>query len=269
MRLLALAFLLLAAREPDVPAPKGTRRLPPPAPGEWLWTFPEEGQTFAEYKASDPVRPTAARKVVYLVPFLTRPPKDPDLLPAIASVLAPAFAAEVRILPPRPLPSGAYVPSRRQVSALAVVTRLVVDLPEDALFLLGVTDRDLFVGDLSHAFGWGSLRLRAGVVSTARIGAEGDPALARRRTLTLALHEAGHLLSLPHCTFYRCLMNGALTMKEADARPALLCPVCRAKLCWNLGVDPSDRGRALARAFAETGLKRDAEDALTDVQEKS
>jgi archaemetzincin len=81
--------------------------------------------------------------------------------------------------------------------------------------------------------------------------------------MTLALHEAGHLLSLPHCTFYRCLMNGALTVEEADARPAVLCPVCRAKLCWNLGIDPLDRERSLARAFAAAGMTRDSEDALT------
>jgi len=267
VRLLALALLLVAAREPDVPAPKGIfRRLPPPAPGEWRWSFPEEGQTFAEYRESDPVRPTAERKVIYLAPFLTRPPRDPELLPMIGSVLRPAFGAEVRILPPRPLPSGAYVPSRRQVSALALAPRLVAELPKDALFVLAVTDRDLFVGDLSHAFGWGSLRLRVGVLSTARIGAEADPALARRRTVTLALHEAGHLLSLPHCAFYRCLMNGALTMKEADGRPAVLCPVCRSKLCWNLGIEADARGRALSRAFARAGMASDAEDALSTVE---
>jgi len=84
--------------------------------------------------------------------------------------------------------------------------------------------------------------------------------------MTLALHEAHHLLSLPHCTFYRCLMNGALTLKEADGRPAVLCPVCRAKVCWNLGVDPAARERAMADAFAAVGLPADAKDAITIVE---
>ncbi|MCK6460367.1 MAG: archaemetzincin [Planctomycetes bacterium] len=265
MRILPLALLLLAAREPDVEGGKGLfRRLRPPEPGEWLWVYPEEGQTFAEYRASDPVRPTAERRTVYIAPFLTRPAGDPALLPAMKGLLSASFAAEVRILPPRPLPSGAYVRARRQVSAFALAPHLVRELPGDALFVLAVTDRDLFVGDLSHAFGWGSLKLRVGVLSTARLGAEADPALARRRAMTLALHEAGHLLSLPHCTFYRCLMNGALTVEEADARPAALCPVCRAKLCWNLGItDPMDRERSLAGAFAAAGMERDSDDALT------
>lgn len=249
--------------------PKGLfRRLPPPEPGEWLWVFPEEGQTFAEYRASEPVRPTPERRTVYLAPFLTRPARDEGMLPAMGALLEASFAAEVRVLPPRPLPSGAYVRARRQVSAFALAPHLVRDLPEDALFVLAVTDRDLFVGNLSHAFGWGSRKLRVGVLSTARLGAEDDPPLARRRTMTLLLHEAGHLLSLPHCTFYRCLMNGALTIEEADARPAVLCPVCRAKLCWNLGIDPHARERSLGLAFAAAGMPRDSKDALTIAETK-
>ncbi len=264
VRILCLGLLLLAAREPDVPAPKGLfRRLPAPEPGEWLWVFPEEGQTFAEYRESDPVRPTAERRIIYLAPFLTRPPDDPGLLERIGAVLGPSFGCEVRILPPRPLPSGAYVRGRRQVAALALAPHLVREMPADALFLLAVTDRDLSVGNLSYAFGWGSLKLRVGVLSTARIGAEGVPALWRRRVLTLALHESGHLLSLPHCTFYRCLMNGALTLAEADARPGVLCPVCRAKLCWNLAAEPAARERAVAEAFKAAGMETDASDAVT------
>ncbi len=264
VRNLLLGLLLLAAREPDVPAPKGLfRPLRAPKAGEWLWVFPEEGQTFAEYRASDPARPTAERRTIYLAPFLTRPARDPETLPRIAAVLRASFACDVAVLPPAPLPSSAYARGRRQVAALALAPHLVREMPADALVVLAGTDRDLSVGNLSDAFGWGSLKLRVGVLSTARLGAEGKPALHRRRLLTLALHEAGHLVSLPHCTFYRCLMNGALTLAEADARPAVLCPVCRAKLCWNLGADPIARERALAKAFADAGMQDDARDAVT------
>jgi archaemetzincin len=263
VRLLGLGLLLIAAREPDVAAPEGLfRRLRAPEPGEWLWVFPEEGQTFAEYREADPVRPTAERRTIYLAPFLTRPPRDKELLPRIASVLRAAFGCEVTTLPPAPLPSGSYARDRRQVGALDLAPHLVRTLPADALFLLAVTDRDLSVGKLSYAFGWGSLKLRVGVLSTARLG-EGDPALSRRRVLTLALHESGHLLSLPHCTFYRCLMNGALALEEADARPAALCPVCRAKLCWNLSIGAKAREEALAEAFFAAGMAEDASASLT------
>jgi len=262
VRLLLLGLLFLAAREPDVAAPKGLfKRLSAPQPGEWLWVFPEEGQTFAEYKASGPVRPTAERRTIYLVPHLTRPLPDPELLARIRAVLEGYFGLEVRTLPRAPLPTGAYVRTRRQVSVQALVPHLVRTLPEDGAFLLAVTDRDLFIGDLPYAYGWGSLDLRVGVLSTARLGAEDDPLRWRRRALTLALHEAGHLISLPHCTFFHCLMNGALTREEADRRPAILCPVCQAKLCWSLGLPPRARDRAVAEALRETGLLEDAREA--------
>jgi predicted Zn-dependent protease len=259
VRLLALSVLVAGAavaREPDVPAPKGLfRRLPPAEPGEWLWVFPEEGQTFAEYRESLPVRATPDRPAIYLAPFLARPPADRDLLAGLAAVLGASFGREVRVLPPAPLPAATYVRARRQVSALALAPHLARTLPADALFVLAVTDRDIFVGDLDYAFGWGSMKLRVGVLSTARLGAEDDPALRRRRSLLLALHEAHHLLSLPHCTYYACLMNGALTLEEADRRPGILCPVCRAKVSWNLGSDPTG---AVAEAFAQAGLAADA-----------
>jgi archaemetzincin len=260
LRPLGLLLLLLAAREPDVPDPAGLfRRLPAPEAGEWLWVFPEEGQTFAEYRESEPQRATAERTTIYLAPFLTRPPRDPAMLARLGAVLKASFGRDVALLPPRPLPPGTY--ARRQLQALALAPHLVRAMPKDALFVIAVTDRDLAIGDHPRAFGWGSLAHRVGVLSTARLEPE-DP-LFRRRLLTLALHESGHLLSLPHCTFYRCLMNGALTLAEADARPASLCPVCRAKLCWNLGADATARERALAEAFRAEGLEADARLAVT------
>jgi hypothetical protein len=63
-------------------------------------------------------------------------------------------------------------------------------------------------------------------------------------------------------------MNGALSLEEADARPASLCPVCRAKLCWNLGADPLARERALGEAFRAEGLEADARIAVTIAETK-
>jgi archaemetzincin len=263
VRILWPLLLLLAAREPDVPAPPGLfRRLPAAEPGEWLWVYPEEGETFSEYReGSGP--PTAGAGRLPL--SLPHPPAATPRCRAIGAVLEASFGRGPDPSP-APLPSGA-VRERRQVRRFSR-PHLVRSMPGDALFVLAVTDRDLSVGSLSKAFGWGSLKLRVGVLSTARLEAEGEPALYRRRALTLALHESGHLLSLPHCTFYRCLMNGALTLAEADRRPAALCPVCRAKLCWNLGSDPKARERALAEAFAAAGMKDDARAAVTIAETK-
>jgi len=259
--LAGLLVVLAAPREPDVENPGGFwSRLAAPKQGEWLWTYPEKGQTFKEYKAADPVRETGGRSRIYLQPFLTRPLRDPRLLDRLRSVLTAYFGREVVTLERRPLPNGAYVAKRRQVSAFGLAPYLVRTLPKDALFVLAITDRDLFVGKLSRAFGWGSFTLRVGVMSTSRLG-KGDaaPELRLRRAVTLATHEAGHMLSLPHCTFFGCVMNGARTLEEADRRPALLCPVCRSKLCWNLDLAPQERYSALRAAYRDAGLGKAAD----------
>jgi len=255
-----LALLILAAaKQPDVPAPGNLwRRLGPPRTGDWRDIYEEKGETFAEYKQSGPVRATATRRTIYLLPLLTRPPQDPHLLDDLRLFLEAFFGHKASLLPPRPLPIHAYVRRRRQVSIARLAPTLLESLPEDGLFLLAITDRDIFLGKLRYSFGWGSFTLRIGVMSTYRIGGGKDPEIRRKRFLSLAAHEAGHLLSMRHCTFYECLMNGARTVAEADRRPLLLCPVCSAKLCWNLGLDPQARYRTLAKTYDRLGLEKTA-----------
>jgi hypothetical protein len=50
-------------------------------------------------------------------------------------------------------------------------------------------------------------------------------------------------------------------MGEADRRPLLLCPVCRAKVCWNLDLAPEARYAALIPVLRRQGLAADARQA--------
>lgn len=260
MRALLVALaLLLPAKSPDVEAPASVwSHLPPAREGEWLHLYREPGETFAEYRAKGPVRPAGERRVLHLLPCLTRPPADAAILRDLARLLGAFFGAECRLGSPEPLPFEAFRTERRQFDVARLIPHLESRLPADALFLLAVTDRDLYLGNLTHLFGWASMEKRCGVVSTFRLGRNVDPALFRRRLFGLAAHEGGHLLSIAHCTFYRCLMNGALSLAESDARPFLLCPVCREKLCWNLGLDRKRRYQGLAEALEGLGLTREA-----------
>jgi len=259
MRLIALLVVALLAKRPDVPAPGGFwKPLREARHGEWRYHYPEEGETFAEYKAADPSRPTAKRRRIYIQPWLTRAPSDKDMLERIRAMLAASLGHEAVLLEARPMPARAYDPERRQFAVFALAANLVRHLPRDALLALAVTDRDLYMGDFAHAHGWGSLELRVAIMSTQRIDVGKDTRLRRRRVLSLALHEATHALSLRHCVFYRCLMNGALSRSETDARPLQLCPVCRSKLCWNLDLQPKARYLTLARAFEGVGLPAEA-----------
>jgi archaemetzincin len=264
MRLAGLILLALAASqpEPDVPNPGGLwTRLGPPRKGDWRDVFEEEAQTFAAYKASKPVRPTDGRRRIVVLPLLTRPPHDPELLERLVATLEAFYGMPTARLAPAALPLRAYDPKSRQVSVRRLLPHLLARLPDDALFLLGITDRDLNLGKTGFAHGWASFRHRVGVVSTARAESEADPVRRRRRILTLALHEAGHALSVPHCVFYPCLMNGARSMGEADRRPLLLCPVCRAKVCWNLDLAPNARYADLLPVLRRQGLAADARQA--------
>jgi len=114
------------------------------------------------------------------------------------------------------------------------------DRPGDALAYLALTASDLWPGEgWNFVFGQANLRQRTGVWSVYR---NGDPEtafpLCLRRTLGTASHELGHILTMHHCTAFRCLMNGSNHQQERDARLLHLCPVCLRKLCWNLRAEP-------------------------------
>ena len=251
MKATALATLLLIA------APASERlwpALPPAKPGEWRWRHDEKAQSEEQYRAAKPKRPTRERRFVYVLPAWTRPGPEQAADEQTDALLGAFFGRPVKRLAPRPLPRKAYDAENRRYSIRALLPFLTRTLPEDAIFLLTITDRDLRLPGARYTYGWGSLDLRVGICSTWRLG----ETRRRPRYFGLVLHEASHMLSIPHCTKRRCLMNGALDFKEADRRGLLLCWECRNKLCWNLGADPAPRYAALAHAWTTAGLPRTA-----------
>src|SRR5262249_29427053 len=98
------------------------------------------------------------------------------------------------------------------------------DRPDDALAYLALTASDLLPGGgWNSLFGEADSRKRVGVWSIYRHGYPGKKkgAYVRclRRTLHLATHETGHILTMRHCTAYRCLMNGCNSREELDRQP--------------------------------------------------
>jgi len=245
-----MLLLLLGAPTAEELWPK----LPPARPGEWRWRHAEEPQTLAQYRAAEPERGTEKRRVVCILPAWTRPGIEMAEIDRTETLLAAYFGRPVRRLEPRALPREAYDAARRQYSVRRLVGFLTRTLPDDALFLLALTDRSLRLPGARVADGWGSLDRRVGICSTSRLIADREPPRRRRRYLGLVLHEATHMLSVPHCTERACLMNGAMDFREADSRPLLLCWECRGKLCWNLGLDADARYAELARAWEGTGV---------------
>ena len=129
-------------------------------------------------------------------------------------------------------------------------------VPRDSLGVFGLMGRDLYGMDLNFLFGEALLHERAGVYSLYRYGTARPELL--RRALKLSAHELGHMFGLQHCVFYECLMNGTNSLAELDGQPLHLCPVCLAKLHWNLRFDPAARFRKLEAFYRRIGLGAEA-----------
>lgn len=155
----------------------------------------------------------------------------------------------------------------RQYDARALVDVLSPLLPSDAYAMIVVVNRDLFIYEAQqYAFGYGLHRERLAVMTFGRLDPifDGLPrpvtwqADTARRSLTVIAHEVGHTFGMRHCSYYACALNGMSHLKEVDATPPHLCPVCLRKLVSLGGVDPVRRYEDLARFYAAAQMHRPA-----------
>lgn len=276
---LAVVFLgnVACADEPTLPSPCARLTplhapLAPPRPGEWLWQHPEPGQSFAEYRKGNPVRPAGRRRVLYIQPLGEFSETQQRILNRTSEYMHLYFGLSVKKLPPLsldviPLEARRVHPSwgMDQILSTYVLDQILIPrVPRDAVAVLALTTSDLWPGEgWNFVFGQASLQSRVGVWSIYRNGdpEAGDDAfrLCLRRTLKTATHETGHMFSMLHCTAYECNMCGSNHRAESDRHPLWLCPICLAKLTWATGTEPLGRYRRLAAFCGENGLVEEAE----------
>jgi archaemetzincin len=231
-------------------------RLGEPEPGDWLWHFREHGQTLEEYAAQAVNRKTDQRSRLHLQPFSDLSGPQLGVVEPMRAHTAIFFDAETVLLPPRH-PERAWLNERRgQYNADEIVEQMARKVPLTSLGLFGLMGSDLYGLRLNFVFGEALLDRRAGIYSVHRFGRE--PSTLLRRALKLSAHEIGHMFGMQHCIFYDCVMNGTNSLPETDRRPLHLCPVCLAKLQWNLRFDPAKRYRALAAFYRKHGLGEEA-----------
>ena len=124
-------------------------------------------------------------------------------------------------------------------------------LPKDAFCVIGLLSHDLYSEDNGPGhllFGEGHYYDRTAVASLARLQTT-DQRLFKHRIFKLLAHELVHTFSVEHCGYFRCLMNSSGSIKESDARPIFLCPVCLRKQQSVLGFDPGRRYRQLLQSL--------------------
>lgn len=127
-----------------------------------------------------------------------------------------------------PNPIYAFNKDRKQFNTSAVMRRLNTVREIGIPWLLGITDVDLFVPDMSFVYGDADREGRVAVMSLNRLKAEGDA--WKRRAYVEAVHLAGHLVGLAACEDARCAMFTATTITDAERRQLQLCTNCRNEL---------------------------------------
>jgi len=229
-----------------------------PRPGDWMATYKEPGQNFAEYLDSNPNIPDDKRRVIYIYPIGEFPDSAPRLK-LIEEYTALYFhPLEVKTLPITVMP-----PKETRMRARDGVTQwcsddlienLKAEVPQDAYAMIAVMMVDLYPNERwNFVFGQASLKDRVGVFSLARYKAKKE-SLQLLRACKVLTHEFGHMFGIHHCTAYECNMNGANNIREVDDSPIHVCTVCLRKLHHALGFDPKERYEAMSKFYKRNGL---------------
>lgn len=244
-----------------------------PQPGDWLAEHEETGQTFEDFILAPRIIPDQTRNKLYLQPIGEFHAERSPSLDILKEYAAAFFMMEVDVLPAvdDALPTFTnrtnHLTGTRQIFTADVLTDLKTRLPDDAFCMLGITMRDLYPHpSWNFVFGQATIYERVGVFSFIRY----DPAfygekrdkdyqrLILRRSCKVLTHEIGHMLSLAHCIFFRCAMNGSNNIQESDSRPFFLCPVCLHKIQYSVGFDYVDRYNKLLQYYQKAGFEEQA-----------
>src|ERR1035437_10091489 len=150
---------------------------PAPLPGrsDWRAVHREPGQTFDDFRRSQPNRPDTRRRIIYLQPLGDFRAQQSPSLEMLRQYAADFFQMEVKALAPISISvSGVTtrtnsMTGRRQVLTGDVLHWLTGKLPGDAFCLLGITMEDLYPEESwNFVFGQASLNERVGIYSFAR-----------------------------------------------------------------------------------------------------
>ena len=133
------------------------------------------------------------------------------------------------------IPAEIYNERRQQYLSTPLLSLLHTRYANDADYVLGVIDRDLYVPSLNFVFGEADLSARVALISLTRLrqefyGLRPNPELFQKRALTEAVHEIGHTYGLRHCSDAHCVMFFSNSLVDTDRKGHKFCTRCRAQL---------------------------------------
>lgn len=167
-------------------------------------------------------------KAIYLVPI---GPIDDEVMETLSMCLWQIFGFEVKRMHGLPEPEFAYDQQTNQYSSTLILRELLKSIPRDAVRVLGITTRDLFIPMLSFVFGHAQVNGTAAVISLARLHQSFYHLPENRdiffhRAMKEAVHELGHTFGLIHCSDQRCAMSLSNAIQHVDRKTERLCVNC-------------------------------------------
>ncbi len=179
--------------------------------------------------------------IIYMVPM---GPLDPSDLGKIAECIEKQFEIEAIVLENQGLPDYARDAVRHQYNSNLILKKLLDVCPPQVLKVLGITVVDLFNPIFSFVFGEAQFGGKCAVISSFRLQTlsegqvqPGCPSVVERMEKE-AVHELGHTFGIGHCSDPACVMSFSKKLQRADAKLAVMCPVCRNLLLWYMEHGP-------------------------------
>jgi len=207
-----------------------------PQPGEWLYEQQEFGQSLDEFRDETPIDSNNADATFYILPIDISHEEEFSLIADVATYLTTIFGYEVTVMPS--MTAQLFPPHYfrdEQLNSQLLLDEIIRPLLEqDALGLMGITQRDIYPGDgWNFVFGQANTKEKIGITSFARYGdynTDSTRRLVLNRLIKTTTHEFLHMLGLQHCIQFACVLNGSNSLDESDKKPSIICPECLAKL---------------------------------------
>ncbi|UAY53558.1 archaemetzincin [Ferruginibacter albus] len=239
-----------------------------PKPGDWLYEHPEKGQSFEQYKDETPTKLSPEKSIIYLQPIGHFTNLQLSALQLTKEYVEIFFQLKTILLTPI---SDSIIPKtvrRNRFNHEQLLSTYIIDsvlknrIPQNGFLEMAFTEKDLYpANDWNYVFGQASYADKVGVTSIYRLQNEvltkENFSACLRRLMNIATHEIGHMFSVQHCTFAKCVMNGANSLTETDQSPNRLCSECQKKLFWNIRYGNKKRLKEIAYFMKRNDLQKD------------